>query len=141
MAHVVVKCEAGTQNEPTWIRNARSSFDVGAALASALTPFWTIERELDPFGDLTVIVLPVDDATARPCFILYEADAVVQVSTFVGDDWRCRQTFRTCQRAVDAIINAAATVSRPACQVSSTSRGMQSAMTTYAQAGSALAPQ
>ena len=122
MNHVVVNCDDGALKDAAWMCSVRSSFDVGNALASALAPFWTIERELDPFGDLTVIVLPVSDTDARPSFILYEADGLVQVSTFVCDDWRSRQTFRTCQRAVDAIIEAASLVRPQACQASRISR-------------------
>jgi hypothetical protein len=107
MADGVVKHDVLAPNDETWLRDARSSFDVGATLASALTPFWTIDREFDPSGDLSVIVLPAGVTATRPSFILYEANAVVHVSTFVGDEWRSRQTFRTCQRAVDAMIEAA----------------------------------
>jgi hypothetical protein len=115
MAHLVVKQDVRPQNDQIWLRDARSSFDVGAALASALMPLWTVDREVDPSGDLSVIILPVNDIAVHPSFVLYEEDAVVQVSTFLGDVWRSRQTFRTCQRAVDAIIEAASLVYPSAC--------------------------
>ncbi len=70
MAYSIVKCDNAALNDVTWLRDARSSFDVAAALTSALTPFWTIEREVDPSGELTIIVLPVGDTEARPTFIL-----------------------------------------------------------------------
>ncbi len=114
MAYSIVKCDNAALNDVTWLRDARSSFDVAAALTSALTPFWTIEREVDPSGELTIIVLPVGDT-----------DALVQVSTFVCDDWRTRRSFRTCQRAVEAIIAAASPLCPPACQASRTSRTMR----------------
>jgi hypothetical protein len=67
-------------------------------------------------------VLPVSDTAARRSFVLYEESGSVQVSTFVGEDWLCRQTFHTCQRAVAAIIETATLVSPPAPHASSTSR-------------------
>jgi hypothetical protein len=118
MAHVVVKHDVRALNDERWLRDARSSFDVGATLTSALTPFWTVDREFDPSGDLSVIVLPVGDTGAHPSFVLYEQDAVVKVSTFLGEDWRSRRTFRTCRRAVDAIIEAASLAGPSACQAS-----------------------
>jgi hypothetical protein len=122
MAHVVVKHDDRALNDETWLRDARSSFDVGAVLTSALTPFWTVDREFDLSGDISVIILPVGDTAERPSFILYEEDAVVQVSTFVGEEWRSRRTFRTCQRAVGAVIEAASLACPSVCQASRTSR-------------------
>jgi hypothetical protein len=121
MSHEVVRHDdVRTLNDEAWLQNARSCFDVGATLTSALTPFWTVDREADPSGDISVIVLPAGDTAARPSFVLYEQDAAVQVSTFLGEDWRSRRTFQTCRRAVDAIIEAA---NRPSArQASSTSR-------------------
>jgi hypothetical protein len=85
-------------------------FNVIAALTTALAPHWTVDRERDPSGELAVIVLPVTDTPARPTFVLYEDNGLVQVLTFLGEDWQKRQTFLTCPRAVSAII---ATAARP----------------------------
>ncbi len=38
-----------------WLRDAMSTFDVAATLSNALAPAWTVEREIDPLGDLTII--------------------------------------------------------------------------------------
>ena len=145
MTDGVVKCVHGTLNDATWLRYARSNFDVVATLTFALSPSWTVDRELDACGELIIIVLPaddivnetvndilddmmediMDDTASRPSFILYEADAVVQVSTFVHDEWRSRQTFGSCPRAVAAIIEAASRVCPPPCQASRTSRSVR----------------
>jgi hypothetical protein len=121
MVYVGVNDNGRVVDDQTWLREARSGFDVGATLKSALAPLWTVDREFDPSGDLSVIVMSVSDTAAHPSFVLYEENAVVKVSTFLGDNWRNRQTFRTCQRAVDAIIEAASQVYPLARQASGTS--------------------
>jgi hypothetical protein len=107
MADVVEKNDCRDLNDEAWLRDARANFDVRATLTCALTPFWTVERELDPNGDLSIVILPFSDTTVLPGFVLYEKDGLVQVSTFLGEDWQSRQAFHTCQRAVAAIVAAA----------------------------------
>jgi hypothetical protein len=121
MTHVVVKHEVRALKDEIWLRDARSSLDLCASLTSALAPFWTVDRQLDPSGELSVIILPVHDTDERLTFVVYEDNAVVQVSTFVGEEWRSRQSFRTCQRAVDAIIEAASAAGPSTSQPSRTS--------------------
>jgi hypothetical protein len=131
MDHVVAKHDVRTLDDEMWLRDARSSFDVGATLTSALMPFWTVDRECDPSGDVSIIVLPAADTPAHPSFVLYEDNAVVQVSTFIGEDWRSRRTFRTCQRAVAAIIeaaNLACPSAGQACRTSRTTRARSSVL-------------
>lgn len=118
MAHVAEKDDVQVPTDEAWLSNARSRFDVADVLISELTPGWTVEREVDPSGELSIVVLPMLDTAARPSFVLYEEDGLVQVSIFRGEDWQRRQSFRTCQRAVAAIIAAAGRL----CQASSTSR-------------------
>ena len=108
MEHVVENSEVRELFDLAWLRDAQATFDVPATLTSALNPLWTVHREQDPDGDLSIVVLPFSETAALPTFILYERDGMVQVSTFHGDDWHCRRTFRTCRRAVAAIIAAAA---------------------------------
>ncbi len=103
MADVVEKNDVVALTGEIWLRDARSNFDVATELTAAMGPSWTVERELDPSGELSIIVLPVIHTTLSPTFILYEEDGLVQVSIFFGEDWRQRQAFRTCQRAVAAI--------------------------------------
>jgi hypothetical protein len=104
MEHTVEKNDVWELTGDAWLCNARSDFDVAAALTRALTPAWTVDRETDPSGEVSIVMLPVFQAQARPTFVLYEEDGLVQVSTFAGEDWQRRQSFRTCQRAVAAII-------------------------------------
>jgi hypothetical protein len=92
-----------------WLRDAMSPFDVVAALTSALPSCWTVERECDPGGDLSIVVLPAHDEPthdepAQPCFVLYEENGFVAVATVIADTWHGKQTFPTCRRAVDAIV-------------------------------------
>jgi len=112
MAHVSEKFDQEASIVQDWLRDALATFDVVATLTSALAPAWTVEREVDPSGDLSIIVLPVVDDPSRPTFVLYEEDGLVQVSTLLGETWQNRQSFRTCQRAVAAIITAAASSRR-----------------------------
>jgi hypothetical protein len=109
MDHVVEKNEFRALVGEAWLRDARSPFNVVTALTSALAPEWTVDQEVDPSGELAVIVLPATDTSTRPTFVLYEDDGLMQVSTFFGEDWQKRQAFLTCQRAVSAIF---ATVGR-----------------------------
>jgi hypothetical protein len=122
MAHVVEKNDLRDLTEEAWLSDARASFDVGATLTCALAPRWTVERELDPCGDLSIVILPLSDTAALPTFVLYEKDGLAQVSTFLGEDWLSRQAFRTCRRAVAVIIAAAALAAPPIDYASSTSR-------------------
>jgi hypothetical protein len=108
MDHLVEKNDLRDLTNEAWLRDAQASFDVAATLTCVLTPLWTVERELDPTGDLSIVILPFGDTAALPTFVLYEKDGLVQVSTFLGEDWQSCQAFRTCQRAVAAIIAAAA---------------------------------
>ena len=102
MAHVVEKNDVRALTDQAWLHDARSSFDAGAALTSALTPAWSVERETDPWGELSIVVLPAADTTAHPSFVLYEKNGSVQVSTFLGENWQCRSrsSLDTCRRPV-----------------------------------------
>ena len=49
-----------------WLRDAMSPFDVVATLSAALAPAWTVEREIDPSGNITIIVFrPAMDRNVR----------------------------------------------------------------------------
>ncbi|HEY4041363.1 MAG TPA: hypothetical protein VGM32_05900 [Rhodopila sp.] len=98
--------EEPTQAADIRICDAPPQFDVVAALTASLTPSWSAEREIDPSGETSVVVLSVSDNPAHPTFVLYEEEGLVQVATVVGDCWQSRRTFRTCQRAVAAIVAA-----------------------------------
>jgi hypothetical protein len=90
-----------------WLRDAMSPFDVGATLSTALAPAWTVEREIDPSGDLIIIVLPTGDGSVRSAFVLYEDNGCAHVGIIRGEIWQSKCAFPTCQRAVAAIIAAA----------------------------------
>ncbi len=121
MADVVEKDDFRALTDQVWMSDARSKIDVVGTLTSALTPFWMVEREIDPAGELSVVVLPVGDSSDRPTFVLYEENGLVQVSTFTGETWLSRRIFRTCERAVAGMI-ATACPARSAGQASRTSR-------------------
>lgn len=106
MVHLVENEQSQALPGNTWMRDAQSSFDVVAKLEAALAPRWTVQREVDPSGELAVIVLPTGDDIETPAFALYEQDGMVQVVTIAGETWQGRQVFSTCQRAVAAIVAA-----------------------------------
>jgi hypothetical protein len=108
MAGAIERNDSRALTDQAWLRNARSSFDVHATLSSALTPIWTVEREEDPSGELSIVILPANDAASQQTFILYEEDGTVRLSTFLGESWQCRWTFADSQRAVAAVIRVAA---------------------------------
>jgi hypothetical protein len=112
MDHLVEQTYSPALTGDVWLHDALTSFDVVAALASALTPAWSVEREIDPAGDLSIIVLPPYDDPAYSAFVIYEENGFVQVATIVGDAWQGRRAFPTCQRAVAAIIAAACSCQR-----------------------------
>jgi hypothetical protein len=93
-----------------WLRDAMSPFDVVATLSTALAPAWSVEREIDPSGDLTIIVLPTGDRLVRSAFVLYEDNGYAHVGIIMGEIWQSKRAFPTCQQAVAAVI-AAATLS------------------------------
>jgi hypothetical protein len=104
MVPVIAKRDTSILFAGAWLQDTLSPFDVVAALASALPSCWTVEREADPDGDLSIVVLPDCDEPAQPSFVLYEEDGFVQVATVIADTWHGKRTFPTCRRAVDAIV-------------------------------------
>lgn len=107
MVRLIAKSYAETLTARTPLCDTVLPFNVVTALSSALTPAWAVEREIDPSGDLSVIVMAARDDAVRPTFVLYEEDGLVQVSTIVDEQWQFRQTYPTCKRAVDSIVAAA----------------------------------
>jgi hypothetical protein len=90
-----------------WLRDARTTFDVADALVDALGPGWFVQREVDPYGDLSIIVAPHQECDDRPSFVFYEQDGQAQVSTFLAEEWKSRRAFQSSRSAVDAILIAA----------------------------------
>jgi hypothetical protein len=104
MGHLVAQQSIQPLVAKAWLREAMSPFDVVATLSAALAPAWTVEREIDPSGDLTIIVLPTSDASIRSAYVLYEDNGCAHVGTIRGEVWQSKRAFPTCQRAVAAIV-------------------------------------
>jgi hypothetical protein len=107
MGHLVEQKYIQPLAAKEWLRDARSPFDVAATLSTALAPAWTVEREMDPSGELTIIVLPTGDGSVRSAFVLYEDNGCAHVGTIREEIWQSKRAFPTCQTAVAAIIAAA----------------------------------
>jgi hypothetical protein len=90
----------------TWLRGSASPCDVVALLSASLMPGWEVEREIDPTGDISIIVLSAIDDPAMPTFTLYESEGKAMVGTVTGDAWEKVHGFSNCQRAVAAILAA-----------------------------------
>ena len=76
-----------------WLRDAMAPFDVAGTLSAALAPAWTVEREIDPSGDLTIIILPTGDASQRSAFWTIEDNGRVHVGTIRGEIWHSTCAF------------------------------------------------
>jgi hypothetical protein len=108
MGHVIEHKHIPTQTANVWLRDVVSPFDVVAELSAALPLDWTVDREVDPGGDISIIVFPTRDDLERSAFVLYEDNGFVQVGIISGETWQGRRAFPSCQRAVAAIVAAAA---------------------------------
>jgi hypothetical protein len=107
MGHEVeYKC-ISVHTDNVWLQDAFSRFDVVAELSAALPPDWTVEREVDPVGDISIIAFPICNDLGSSAFVVYEDDGFVQVGTISGETWGGRRTFPTCRSAVAAIVAAA----------------------------------
>jgi hypothetical protein len=82
---------------------ARSDHEVFGDLPAALGPMWSVHREIDYAGEVSIIVLP-DDGYVGPAFLLYEKDGLVRVGTVSGDEWTRDEGFSGVQAAISAII-------------------------------------
>jgi hypothetical protein len=97
-----------TLDAERWLREVMLPLDVVATLSDALSPAWTVEREVDPSGELTIVVLQAGDGRRpRSAFAFYEDDGRVHVGTIKGETWQSTRAFPTSHSAVAAIISAA----------------------------------
>ena len=87
--------------------------DVIASLTAASTDAWEVEQTVDPFGEVSIIVLPRDDDPALPTFMLYEGDGVARVATIRHEAWESEKAYHSSRRAVAAIIAETAAISSP----------------------------
>jgi hypothetical protein len=106
MVQLIEQNNIPTLTANVWMHDALEPFDPVAALSAALAPVWSVEREVDPGGDISIIVLPVCDDAGSTAFVLYEEDGFAQVATISRETWQSRLTFPTCERAVAAIVTA-----------------------------------
>jgi hypothetical protein len=59
--------------------------DVITELFVALRPAWSVQREIDCEGGVSIIVSPLAQVSS-PAFVLYEKAGVARASPVVGDD-------------------------------------------------------
>lgn len=78
-------------------------------LAGALGPIWSVHREADHEGEVSIVVLPADDDN-EPVFVLYEKDGLARVGTVRRDEWVGDEGFSGLQDAIDAIIARTASI-------------------------------
>jgi hypothetical protein len=82
--------------------------DIVVSLTAALGPTWSVQREIDCVGEVSIVVMPVSDHPAVPTFILYEVGGQAHVGTIRQDEWQADQGFDTVQQAAIVGIIAAA---------------------------------
>jgi hypothetical protein len=76
-------------------------------LAGALGPIWSVHREADHEGEVSIVVLPADDDPG-PAFILYEKDGLARVGTVSSDEWISDEGYFGIRAALEAIVAKAA---------------------------------
>ena len=92
---------------PASLRLPACACDIHAALSRVLSPDWIVQRETNPDGEMSILVMAADDETnVLPTFMLYECDGLVQVATVQDDAWQHLSGFASAQAAVAAIIAA-----------------------------------
>ena len=97
---------------PASLRLPARACDIHAALSSALSPDWIVQRETNPDGEMSILVMAADDETnVLPTFMVYECDGLVQLATVQDDAWQSPSGFATPQTAVAAIVAAIASLS------------------------------
>lgn len=78
-----------------------------AWLSAGLSGAWDVTLSVDPDGETSVVVAPVDDDPATPSYILFQKDGQAWVGTVKTDAWQSEQRFTTYEDAVAAIVSAA----------------------------------
>jgi len=116
MTQVLDNAEVADSARRFWLTETAATLDAAAVLSAALAPKWSVQREVDYVGEVSIILLPAHDHPtiehrALPSFILFEKDGQARVATVTEDQWVADQGFRDIQPAVTAIIAAAAAIS------------------------------
>ena len=98
-----------SNRNPVSPRLAARPVDIQTALSEALGAGWLVQRETDPGGDMSVLVMAADDAdNALPTFMVYERDGLAQVASVQADAWHSLAGFASAHAAVAAIVSAIA---------------------------------
>jgi hypothetical protein len=87
-----------------WPNDCTLSVDAMAALSLALAPAWDVEREIDPAGNVSIVVFTASDDPTLPAFMLYEKDGHAVVATVRDDVWVGEQRFASREHAVAAVV-------------------------------------
>jgi hypothetical protein len=82
-------------------------------LEADLPQGWTVERFIDPDGDLSIIILPDDDDPVRPAFLLHDRNEIPHVATIVADDWQSDRPCASWAAAAATVIGLVGGTSRP----------------------------
>jgi hypothetical protein len=94
---------------PASLRPPTCPLDIHAALSEALGTEWTVQREIDPDGEVSILAMAADDAdNTRPTFLLYERYGLAQVVSVRDDAWQSLGGYATAQAGVATIITAIA---------------------------------
>ena len=90
---------------PASLRLPARPFDIHAALSEALGAGWLVQRETNPDGEVSIVVMAADDQTnVLPTFVLYEQDGLAQVASVQDDAWQSLSGFANGQAVVAAVV-------------------------------------
>ena len=99
------------QNDASaWLGDAVSPVDAIALLSPILASTWEVVREVDPVGEISVVVFSTADDPVMPTFILFEKGGQAVVAIIRDDVWESEQGFASYQQAISAILIEATTV-------------------------------
>jgi hypothetical protein len=75
-------------------------------LSPILASTWEVVREIDPAGEVSIVVFSTADDLAMPTFILFEKGGQAVVATIRDDVWENEQGVASYRQAVSAILAA-----------------------------------
>ena len=104
MAHVINETSGQQLAEESSTQAGRSASDVMVWLSAGASGAWEVEQEIDPAGEVSVIVHPTYDDPALPTFVLYEKDGGARVAVVRHDVWETERVFSSCEQAASSII-------------------------------------
>ena len=83
------------------------------ALREALSCDWVVESIMDPTGEVSLVVLAVDDDPLLPNFLLHQRNLVPHVAAIADDAWQSDQAFGSWLDAAATIVAMARTARPP----------------------------